>query len=57
MLCLMRLGLYMGLACGDAKTGSFLLASIFLDDLPRIDTSPKKILENTDLILVWVINY
>jgi hypothetical protein len=52
VLCLIRFDLFMGLACGDAKTGSFLLASIFLDDLPRIDTSPKKILENTDLILV-----
>jgi hypothetical protein len=52
VLCLKRFVLFMGLACGDAKRSSFLLASIFLDDLPRIDTSPVKILENTDLILV-----
>ena len=52
MLCLIRFDLFMGLACGDAKRSSFLLASIFLDDLPRIDISPKKIIENTDLILV-----
>ena len=52
MLCLIRFDLFMGLACGDAKTGSFLLASIFLSDLPRIDISPVEIIENTDLILV-----